>query len=66
MTTDHLAWLIPAWIIGAPLLLGLYEFATLKSRRERLHGSVASDRVYGGPAPDRGYGGPTTGAGRPV
>ncbi len=36
MNTEHLAWLLPAWLIGAPLLLGLWEFATLRSRRERV------------------------------
>jgi hypothetical protein len=64
MTTDNLGWLIPAWILGAPLLLGLYELATLKSRRERLHGGAPSERIYSAPASDRGY--PTPGPGRPV
>lgn len=64
MTTDNLGWLVPAWILGAPLLLGLYELATIKSRRDRLHSGTPSERIYSGPSPDRGY--PTPGPGRPV
>ena len=40
MTTDNLGWLLPAWLLGAPLL-GLYELATIRSRRERIYGGSA-------------------------
>ncbi len=41
MNMDHLGWLLPAWLLGAPFLLGLYELATLGSRRERIGRAAA-------------------------
>jgi hypothetical protein len=56
MTTDNLGWLLPAWLLGAPLLLGLYELATIRSRRERIYGGSAHQRdTYAVPT-DRGAG----------
>jgi len=56
MTTDNLGWLLPAWLLGAPLLLGLYELATIRPRRERIYGGSAHQRdTYAVPT-DRGAG----------
>jgi hypothetical protein len=35
MSLDNLGWLLPAWLIGVPLLIGLYERATNGSLRTR-------------------------------
>jgi len=56
MTTDNLGWLLPAWLLGAPLLLGLYELATMRSRRERVYGGSDHLRDTGGVPTDRGAG----------
>jgi hypothetical protein len=29
MTTENFAWLLPAWLIGAPFVIGLVEFFRL-------------------------------------
>lgn len=34
--SEHLAWLLPVWLIGAPFLLGLIEFFRLPRQVSRM------------------------------
>ena len=57
MTTDNLGWLLPAWLLGAPLLLGLYELATMQVATGTRLWRLRPPERYGRRA-DRPRGGP--------
>ena len=42
---ENLAWLVPAWILGAPVLVALYELSQIGSHRSRIgHSGATTDR----------------------
>lgn len=43
MSLDNLGWLLPAWLLGVPLLIGLYELATIGSHHTQLHTDARSN-----------------------
>ncbi len=43
MSLDNFGWLLPAWLLGVPLLIGLYELATIRSHPTRMRTESRSD-----------------------
>jgi hypothetical protein len=37
MNLDNFSWLVPAWILGAPFLFGLFELVRSRSYRVGTH-----------------------------